>query len=265
MFDKTNSYFIDSHCHLDLEPLKDRLDELWQDCQNNNIQQAIIPGLYQQQWQNLQTLTGSHQGLFFAAGIHPWFIKKNSLNKQQFLETLQSITAHKHCVAIGECGLDKLIDENFQTQKEILHWHCQAAEVLQLPLILHVRKAHNELLEILNQYPLKAGGVIHAFTGSHELAQQYWQRGFYLGVGGTITYPRAKKTINAIQQMPLESLLLETDAPDMPLHGFQGEANTPMQLIRIAESLAKIKNKDIESIRQQSMNNCLVFFEKLKN
>ncbi|WP_439135848.1 TatD family hydrolase, partial [Pseudomaricurvus sp.] len=112
----------------------------------------------------------------------------------------------------------------------------------------------------LSHYQPSAGGVIHGFSGSIEQAQQYWRLGFYLGVGGTITYERAKKTRRAIAGMPLESLLLETDAPDMPLDGFQGQPNTPLRLPRIAQCLAELRKAPLADIQKQTAQNTRTLF-----
>ena len=130
----------------------------------------------------------------------------------------------------------------------------------QLPLILHGYGAHNELLQILGRYRPEAGGVIHGFSGSRQLAEQYWKLGFYIGVGGTITYERARKTRNAIKELPLEALLLETDAPDMPLSGEQGLDNTPLNLPAIASELAHIKGESVDTVvRQIALNTRQLF------
>jgi len=117
-----------------------------------------------------------------------------------------------------------------------------------MPLVVHCRKAHNELLRELNKTSLPAGGVIHAFTGSYEMACDYVSRGFYLGVGGSITYPRAQKTRDALARISLEYLVLETDAPDMPLSGYQGQRNTPLQLPAIAQSLAGLHGVSMQTV-----------------
>src|SRR5690606_13153989 len=130
-------------------------------------------------------------------------------------------------------GLDANIDASMALQLLVLRAQLEVAAKCDKPVILHCVKAHNQLLEALDTSGVKRG-VIHAFSGSSELAEQYWRRGFYLGIGGTITYERALKTRRAVQQLPLEALLLETDAPDMPMAGKQGERNSPEYLPEVA-------------------------------
>ncbi|RYZ90248.1 MAG: TatD family deoxyribonuclease, partial [Moraxellaceae bacterium] len=135
------------------------------------------------------------------------------------------------------------------------------AQDIAMPLIIHCRKAHNELLQQLKHYHFEAGGVIHGFSGSYDMAMQYWSMGFRLGIGGTITYERANKTRQAVKRLPLESLVLETDAPDMPLHGKQGEPNSPVNIIAIAQMLANLRGESLEIIAAQTTLNAQQLFK----
>ena len=124
------------------------------------------------------------------------------------------------------------------------------AKQFQLPVILHHRKSHDIILRQLRQYQLPKGGVIHAFSGSYQQAMQYIQLGFKLGVGGTITYERAVKTRAVMAKVPLDALVLETDAPDMPICGRQGQRNSPEYLPEILAVLALLRHEPIEQITQ---------------
>ncbi len=241
---------IDSHCHLDFEAFDDRRERLLDECQRNNIQAIVIPGVSPAQWSRVASLCQDYRDhdcrLYASAGLHPWWIAQNTMPIKEFTDKL-SVQA-RDCVAIGECGLDTLIDVSLADEVPWFEAQLKLACDLQLPLILHVRKAHYLMLELLKKYRPCAGGVIHGFSGSLEQAKEYWQLGFYLGVGGTITYERAKKTRAAVTQMPIESLLLETDAPDMPLSGFQGMANTPLHLTEVAQCLATLKSEPLDIV-----------------
>jgi TatD DNase family protein len=131
----------------------------------------------------------------------------------------------------------------------------ELAQSLRLPVVLHHRQSHNELIRLIKHHKFSRRGVIHAFSGSYQIAKTYIELGFYLGIGGTITYPRGKKTRDAIADIPLEYLLLETDAPDMPLCGFQGQRNSPTQLPIIAEALATLKHIDVEQVARVTSAN----------
>ena len=117
-----------------------------------------------------------------------------------------------------------------------------------LPVIVHHRRSHPLITPLLKKVSLKKAGIIHSFSGSYQQAKQYIDLGFKLGIGGTITYPRAQKTIKAIKRLPLESLVLETDAPAMPLFGYQGEINSPLRLLDVFNHLCEIREESAEEI-----------------
>jgi TatD DNase family protein len=237
--------FFDSHCHFDFSVFDALRDDLWSECNAKGIKQLLIPGTEPNQWLKAHDIAQNMQGIVMAAGIHPWWSLSSGLpDMPSWAEMLERDT----CVAIGECGLDARIDVPLDLQTEIFEQHLQLSVDMSMPLIIHVRETHNDTIRLLKKYRPPKGGVIHGFTGSQELAMQYWQMGFYLGVGGSITYPRALKTRKALASMPLESLLLETDAPDMPLLGHQGVPNTPLQIITIASTLADLRADSVEKI-----------------
>lgn len=158
-------------------------------------------------------------------------------------------------VAIGECGLDGAIDVPMSLQIDMLEKQLVLASQYQLPVILHCRKAYNELLRIVKQYSLPRGGVWHAFSGSRQQAEQFIELGFMLGIGGVITYERAEKTRKAVAKLPVESLLLETDGPTMPLAGRQGERNEPDYLPEVLQELSLLRGSALEAlIRQTELN-----------
>lgn len=246
---------IDSHCHFDFEPLNNAA--LWQRCQTQGIAHLLIPGVASKQWPQARETCKRHPGTVYSAGIHPWWLDSETDNA---CDLLRDELKHPLCVAIGETGLDHAIDASIDRQLNFLERHLKLAEELDKPLILHCVKAHNTLIRQLKKHRFNAGGVIHAFSGSLELALSYWEMGFYLGVGGTITYPRAKNTRETFAQLPLESLLLETDAPDMPLYGRQGAANSPLFLTEIARCLAQLRNESFETIAAATTANAKTLF-----
>ncbi|OWL79583.1 TatD family hydrolase, partial [Vibrio parahaemolyticus] len=152
------------------------------------------------------------------------------------------------CVAIGECGLDFAVNVDPELQERVLETQFELARRFNLPVILHSRKAHNRLIQMVKAAKLPRGGVLHAFAGSYQQGMEWVRLGFFIGVGGTITYPRAHKTRDAIQRLPLENLVIETDAPDMPILGYQGEPNHPAKLIHVFNELA-----ELHSVRKQSI------------
>lgn len=253
---------FDSHCHFDFSAFNERQMAIWQACQQMRIKHLVIPGTSPEQWGRGQHLSELLDGVYFSAGIHPWFLSETPLDLPL---TLAAQLQHENCIAIGECGLDGSIDTDLSMQLAIFKTHLELADKHQLPLIIHAHKAHNSVQQQLKKYAPVKGGVIHAFTGSIDLAQSYIKLGFKLGIGGSITYPRARKTRFAAANLPLQALLLETDAPDMPLHGHQGEANSPERLTEIAQCLYALrrdagKTETLDEIMRQTTDNSRSLF-----
>lgn len=256
---KLSAPLFDSHCHFDFPVFDENRQALWQACVDKQIKHLLIPGVEPKQWPALKALMDSYPDCFMAAGIHPWHARQAQWS-QNTAEQLQDCLSHRQCIAVGECGLDKLVAIPFEQQMFIFEQQLALACEFKRPLIIHARKSHNETITLLKHYRPPAGGVIHAFSGSLQLAQQYWAMGFLLGIGGTITYPRANKTRATVTQMPLEALILETDAPDMPVSGEQGKTNSPLQLITIAETLASLREASLDNIAQATTHNAYALF-----
>ncbi len=272
--------FIDSHCHFDFEPFDGDRNAQWLLARDRGIAGLLIPGVEPLQWNRAKTYSNQYSGIRYAVGIHPWWLKnhhesldceavssaqllnKKPLNKK-LMQRIGQHVSNENCVAIGECGLDKNIPLDMAIQQQYLDAFLGLAKDLHLPIILHCYKAHNELALLLKRHKLNdscLNGVVHAFSGSLDLAKSYQSKGLLLGVGGTITYPRAVKTRRTVSQLSQDAILLETDAPDMPLMGFQGQRNTPAQLIGIAESLAALRGETLDEVAKYTSCNAQALF-----
>ncbi|WJG10496.1 TatD family hydrolase [Aliiglaciecola sp. LCG003] len=252
---------IDSHCHLDFAAFDRDRNAVMQRSQSLGISDIIIPGTQASQWPNLIALCEQHTNLHFALGLHPYFLQSASDNDLDVLQHLLSQQAKK-VVAVGEIGLD-FFEKTEAVKKRQLHFFEQQLHIAQqhhLPVILHHRNSHNALIQSIKHCKFGYGGVIHAFSGSYQQACTYIELGFKLGVGGTITYERASKTRDVIKRIPLSTILLETDAPDMPLFGAQGERNSPEYLPQIAKVIASLKGIDIEQVSLQTDQNVQQLF-----
>jgi len=269
--------FTDSHCHLDFPEFSDKISALLKQCNDKDIHRIIVPSVNPQHWQRVLTLTETQNTNFklsCALGIHPWLLilqdktsteNYNLVFQQQQLN--QAVSKNiKEIIAIGECGIDvfkakkntpneQALNNNIQLQQDFFEMQLNIAKENSLPVIVHHCQSHQLILPLLKEYKLDRAGVIHAFSGSYQQAKSYIDLGFKLGIGGTITYPRAKKTINAIKRLPLSSLLLETDSPAMPPFGMQGANNSPLNLINIFQSLASIRNEPKKIIAEQIEKN----------
>lgn len=252
---------IDSHCHLDLDDFNQDREDVLQRCLDKGIDRIIIPATQASSWRNIMSLCQAHPTLHYALGLHPWWIEQASLAD---LTTLDELLASRPqgLVAVGETGLDFSLEnsDGFEKQREFFAAQADLAQTHSYPLVVHHRKSHNQIIRILKQKQLSCGGVIHAFSGSYQQAKQYLDMGFKLGIGGTITYSRAVKTRDAVQRIPLESILLETDAPDMPMAGRQGRRNSPEFLDEVVASLAEIRTESKQQIEQQTTDNAVYLF-----
>lgn len=253
--------FFDSHCHFDFSDFDQDRNAVWQQCNSQGIQYLTIPGVAPGQWDAARKIAQEYKNIYCAAGLHPWWIKNSEQNFAALSQGLREYVSLSKCVAIGECGLDAAIETPLQLQHDVLDIHLQLAQEISVPLIIHCRKAHNELLQQLKHYRFGAGGVIHGFSGSYEMAMQYWAMGFRLGIGGTITYERANKTREAVKQLPIEAILLETDAPDMPIYGEQGKRNSPSNILIIANTLAGLRGESLGHIAAKTTRNAQQLFK----
>jgi TatD DNase family protein len=230
----------DTHIHLDLNEYADDLPQVLERSEAQGVNRWIVPAVNSANWARLPVLHQQYPYLYYAFGLHPWFLADE--NDNAFLE-LESRLQQRPAglVAIGECGLDGAIEVPMSLQINMLEKQLALASEYQLPVILHCRKAHNELLRIVKQFKLPRGGVWHAFSGSRQQAEQFIELGFMLGIGGVITYPRAEKTRKAVAKLPLESLVLETDGPTMPLFQRQGARNEPAYIFEVLADLSVLK------------------------
>jgi len=255
--------FIDSHCHLNFDCFKQDLETLLAELKSANITQVIIPSTDAARWPEIVTLCEQYPGLYFALGIHPHFLANVEADDFALLEStltrLQKLD-QSHCVALGEIGLDKLIDTNMETQEAVFLAQLAIAQRLQLPVILHVVKTQSRILQLLKQTKFSYGGVYHAFSGSEEIANEFIKLGFKLGIGGVITHPTAKKTQNTLRHLPLKSLVLETDAPDMPIYQQQSVHNSPLNITVIFDALCALREESRDVIAQQIYNNSKSIF-----
>ncbi|OPX56137.1 hypothetical protein BTE48_05330 [Oceanospirillum multiglobuliferum] len=249
---------IDSHCHIDFHHYHhDRADVLKQ-AAKVGVRQLIIPAVSAQYWPRVLSLSGEFCGvqLFCTLGLHPIFMAEHKPIHLKQLEQL--LMQHQgHVVAVGEIGLDfsdKACDK--AAQLALFQAQLDIAEQFQLPVILHVVKAHEQVLKQLKARP-NIVGIVHGFSGSFPQAQQYIQQGFLLGVGGVITWPNAAKKRQLFSQLPLSALALETDAPDMSPAGLKGERNRPDQVLSILDQLASIRNESTEEIAKTTSQNVI--------
>ena len=238
---------FDTHCHFDFDPFQNNFEHELLLAQQVGVERFLIPAIGIENWPRLKQLSEQYTSIYIALGFHPYFLAQQSADDIELLDA-QLRAAGSRCIAVGECGLDGMVEVSMVQQEAFFIAQLELAKQYQLPLILHARKTHNRLIQLLKQHRFEHGGILHGFSGSYQQGKQFVDLGFYLGIGGVISYPRASKTRQAVAQLPLDFLVLETDAPDMPLMGYQGQVNHPKRLPLVLECLAKLHRKDKQTI-----------------
>lgn len=240
--------FIDTHCHFDFPPFSGNERESVARAVQAGVEKIIVPSVDATRFAAVLQLAQQYMPLYAALGLHPIVIHQhNDAALEQLEQHLMQRPAK--LVAIGEIGLDLYMeDPQFDRQQYFLDAQLRLARQYDLPVILHSRRTHDKLAQHLRRIEVPRRGVVHGFAGSLQQAQAFITAGYAIGVGGTITYPRASKTRNTIAQLPLDALLLETDAPDMPLNGFQGQPNRPEQVVKVWQTLCELRSETPEAI-----------------
>lgn len=243
---------IDTHCHLDFPAFDGWRDAAIARARAFGVTAIVVPGVSAEHWARVLRLCQHGDGvqLYPALGLHPCFMAQH---RPEHLQSLQHAVEaqHERLVAIGEIGLDFQIDAaDRQAQIELLSAQLKIAKNADLPVLLHVRKAHDQVLSLLRRLALPRGGIVHAFSGSEQQARQYAQLGFRLGFGGAISYARATRLRRLAAELPLEWLVLETDAPDMPLSGWRDEPNRPQRVAEVANIIADLRGISAQEVGQ---------------
>lgn len=240
--------FYDTHCHFDFPPFSGNERESIARAAEAGVTKIIVPAVEAQYFQRVSELAENYSALYAALGLHPIVIDKHDFSDLDLLEQYLQHKAAK-LIAIGEMGLDLYMDvPQFDKQRQLLDAQLKLAKRYDLPVILHSRRTHDVLAGYLKRHQLPRTGVIHGFAGSLQQAERFIALGYYIGVGGTITYPRASKTRAVMATLPLSSLVLETDAPDMPLNGWQGQPNRPERAALVYQTLCELRAESAAEI-----------------
>ncbi|ABQ28556.1 TatD family hydrolase [Geotalea uraniireducens] len=236
---------IDTHCHLAAPSLASRLPEVIDAGKMAGVEKFIVPGVGPEDWELINELQMNWQEIYPAFGLHPM---RADLICSEVLVRLEFLS--RSAVAIGEIGLDYTLTD-VPRQIQISAFRSQLALALKynLPILIHCRKAFQDLLTILKDVDIrKVGGVMHAFSGSPETAQECIKLGLYISVAGTVTYSNAVRPLEVVKRIPLQRLLLETDAPDLTPEPYRGQANEPAFIVETARKVAQIKGVTVEEV-----------------
>lgn len=252
---------IDTHCHLDAAEFDADRDTVAHDAHQQGVAGIVVPSVARQNFDDVIGLAHRHSRCVYALGIHPMYIDDAS---EEDLATLETYLQKYQPVAIGEIGLDYFVTKNnIERQTHFFTQQLKLARQYHLPVILHVRSAIDDVLKHLRRTPV-VGGIAHAFNGSFQQAEQFIALGFKLGFGGAMTYSRALHLQNLAKSLPLEAIVLETDAPDIPPEwiGKNGR-NTPAQTVKIAQFLADLRQVNVSQVIDITRANSLQILPKL--
>ena len=244
---------IDSHSHFDVAEFDgDRAGALTR-ARAAGVRRQIIPSIDAAGFVRVRELCAREHGLYPAYGLHPMYLGEH---RPEHLQELEQWIEREHPVAVGECGLDFFVPGfDADAQRSYFQRQLELAREFDLPLILHARRAVDEVTAAIRRIG-NLRGVVHSFSGSVEQAQHLWNLGFCLGLGGPLTYPRAHRLRKIVATMPLEFLLLETDSPDQPLHGHQGQRNEPALLADVCACVAQVRGVDAQDVAAATTGNC---------
>ncbi|MGB0134029.1 TatD family hydrolase [Dokdonella sp.] len=234
---------IDSHSHIDTEAFGTDRSEVLMRAASVGVHRQIVPAIARSGWKKLGELCADNPGLYPAFGLHPMFLAQHRV---EHLDELAGLVEKRRPVAIGECGLDFFVDGlDRETQTMFFERQLELARDFDLPVVVHARRAFDAVAACIRRIG-KLRGVIHSFSGSTQQAEAFYKLDFMLGIGGPATYPRAHRLRNLVAEMPGEFLLLETDSPDQPLSGHQGERNEPSRLRELLTVVAELRNTSEE-------------------
>lgn len=252
--------FYDTHCHFDFPPFAGDEGRSIARAAEAGVTKIIVPAVEAKYFQRVLALAEDYAALYAALGLHPIVIDQHDAADLELLEGYLQKKASK-LIAIGEIGLDLYMSQPlFEKQQQLLDAQLKLAKRYDMPVILHSRRTHDILAGHLKRHNLPRTGVVHGFAGSLQQAERFIALGYRIGVGGTITYPRASKTRAVIAALPLSVLLLETDAPDMPLSGWQGQPNRPERAASVYQTLCELRPESPTEIAMALKENTEALF-----
>jgi TatD DNase family protein len=253
--------FIDSHCHLNFPDFANRLSELYQHMADNQVSHALCISVDLETFPEVLAIAESRDNLFASVGVHPDYEDCT----EPTLEDLIKLAANPKVIAIGETGMDYYRTPGpLKWQQDRFRVHIRAARETNKPLIIHTRAASEDTLRIMAEEKAgEAGGVMHCFTESMEVAQAAMDMGFYISFSGIVTFKNAKELKEVAKAVPLDRMLIETDAPYLAPVPFRGKTNEPAFVKHVAEEIARLKEVSVEEVGEKTSRNFRKLFLKM--
>jgi len=255
---------IDTHCHLDDKRYNNDIKEILQRAKKEGVDRFIIPGADPMTLKRAIELSEEYSEIYFAVGVHPY----DATNYNR--DYLEQYITHPKCVAVGECGLDyyrlpdtiEEIEAEKRLQKEVFLDQIELAKKFNLPLIVHIRDSSADCLEILQQNAGEKGGVLHCYNADESLLKLTSQN-FYYGIGGVLTFKNARKLVNVYPKIPLNRLLVETDAPYLTPHPHRGKRNEPSYTRLVIAKMSELSNLKEKLLEEKTTQNAFTLFNKM--
>lgn len=243
---------IDTHSHINTI-LKLNTDEILENAKRNGIEKVIVPAACKSDFDDIMKLIDKYENVYGMLGIHPSEAKDWD---DSIIDKIREYSKNKKIVGIGEIGLDYYWDKSFnELQKEIFIKQIKLANSLNLPIDIHDREAHKDTFDIVKKYNKNSTIIMHCFSGSVEFAKECIKEGWYLGIGGVVTFKNAIKMKDVVKNVPIEKIILETDAPYLTPVPYRGKENQPAYVKFVAEEIAKIKNITINDVKNITTQN----------
>ena len=245
---------IDTHCHLDAAEFDGDRDAVLEAARAAGVGGFLVPAVCADNFDAVAALSASRRSCCHALGIHPLYVQRA---QESDLELLRARLAEGAAVAVGEIGLDGFVaDGDLPLQRHYFEAQLKIARDFELPVLLHIRRAQDEILKYLRRIAVP-GGIAHAFNGSRQQAEAFIKLGFRLGFGGAMTFDGSRRIRELAASLPLSSIVLETDAPDMPPAWAGGQRNEPANLARFARVLAELRGMSVEDVIEATGANAL--------
>ncbi|MDR5905914.1 TatD family hydrolase [Franzmannia qiaohouensis] len=240
---------IDAHCHLDFPDFDADREAVIARAKAVGVEGFVVPGTTRARWPDVLAL-GRRDDVTVCLGLHPYFIDQHGDDDLQALD--DALASNSQVVAVGECGIDARFSESWDAQWRLFDAQVRLAKRHGLPLVVHCVRANDRLAKRLRQLAPPHGGLIHGFAGSPEQARAFIELGFVVGLGGALTHPQAKRLQRAVAALPDDGYVLETDSPDMPLAGHQGQRNEPARVAEVCRQVAALRGQDVERVAAAS-------------
>ena len=248
--------YIDTHCHISKEDYSD-IDLLAKENIDNKVNKVIVSGCTKESIVETLELIDKYDSLYATIGYHP---SEVNITTDEDLVLLEEQLKHKKVVGVGEIGLDYHYGkEDIDKQKELFRKQLSIAEKNNLPVVIHSRDATQDTINILKEYP-NVVGDIHCFSGSLETARIYINMGYYLGIGGVVTFNNSNLS-DVVKEIGLDRILLETDAPYLTPEPYRGKVNSSKYIPVIAEKIANILNISVDEVANTTTNNANILFD----